>query len=184
MTNASLAVFAAALVTERWLTGAVMQGRVTIMSALLAEVAAIALAHAGVTAAGAAPRAPPAIVDDADVQRAVAAARAEFLSGQPFDRFQVTVLVAGRNRAPDCLDEHARPMIVASDNVAAGHVVDAVSGATNGPVAGADVDAWIERRRYTERVLARAGLLGNQRLFTKTYPTNSGEEPADLEQLA
>ena len=27
------------------------------------------------------------------------------------------------------------------------------------------------------------GLLGSQRLFTKTYPTNSGEEPADLEKL-
>jgi len=89
-----------------------------------------------------------------------------------------------RGRAPDCLDEHARPMVVESDNVAAGHLVDAVSGVTNGLVDGADVDAWIERRRYTERVLAQAGLLGGQRLFTKTYPTNSGDEPADLEKLA
>ena len=43
---------------------------------------------------------------------------------------------------------------------------------------------WIEKRRYTERVLERAGLLGNQRLFTKTYPTNSGEGPEGLEELA
>jgi hypothetical protein len=33
-------------------------------------------------------------------------------------------------------------------------------------------------------VLERAGLLGNQRLLTKTYPTNSGQEPAGLEELA
>jgi hypothetical protein len=51
-------------------------------------------------------------------------------------------------------------------------------------VEGADLNAFIEKRRYTERVLGEAGLLGNQRLFTKTYPTNSGEEPAGLEELA
>ncbi len=91
---------------------------------------------------------------------------------------------AAQGRAPDCLDADVRPMIVDSDNVATGRVVDAVSGAPDGPVEGADVEAWIERRRYTERVLESAGLLGPQRLFTKTYPTNSGEEPANLERLA
>jgi protein phosphatase methylesterase 1 len=75
-------------------------------------------------------------------------------------------------------------MIVESDNVATGVVVDTISGAPNGPVEGSDVNAFIEQRRYTERVLSEAGLLGNQRLFTKTYPTNSGEVPAGLEELA
>jgi hypothetical protein len=75
-------------------------------------------------------------------------------------------------------------MIVESDNVATGVVVDTISGTPNGPVEGADVNAFIEKRRYTERVLQESGLLGNQRLFTKTYPTNSGEEPAGLEELA
>ena len=74
-------------------------------------------------------------------------------------------------------------MIVDSDNVATGEVVDRISGAPNAPATGtdADTDAWIEQRRYTERVLESAGLLGSQRLFTKTYPTNSGEEPAELD---
>ena len=89
-----------------------------------------------------------------------------------------------QGQAPDCLDEFVRPMIVDSDNVATGDVVDRISGAPNAPVAGNDAEAWIERRRYTERVLESAGLLGSQRLFTKTYPTNSGEEPAELERLA
>jgi sterol desaturase/sphingolipid hydroxylase (fatty acid hydroxylase superfamily) len=87
-------------------------------------------------------------------------------------------------RAPDCLDQYVRPMIVESDNVATGFVVDAISGAPNASVDGADVEHWIEQRRYTERVLDAQGLLGPQRLFTKTYPTNSGEDPADLERLA
>jgi protein phosphatase methylesterase 1 len=91
---------------------------------------------------------------------------------------------AGQGRNPDCLDEYVRPMIVESDNVATGVVVDTITGATNGPVAGADVEGWIERRRYTERVLESQGLLRGQRLFTKTYPTNSGEEPEGLERLA
>jgi hypothetical protein len=75
-------------------------------------------------------------------------------------------------------------MIVESSNVATGEVVDAVTGAPNGPVEGADVAAFIEKRRYIERIIEGAGLLGNQRLFTKTYPTNSGPEPAGLEELA
>jgi sterol desaturase/sphingolipid hydroxylase (fatty acid hydroxylase superfamily) len=89
-----------------------------------------------------------------------------------------------QGKAPDCLDEFVRPMIVDSDNFATGEVVDRISGAPNAPAAGNDAEAWIERRRYTERVLESAGLLGSQRVFTKTYPTNSGEEPAELERLA
>jgi hypothetical protein len=89
-----------------------------------------------------------------------------------------------QGREPQCLDRYVRPMIVESDNVATGFVVDTLSGAPNARIEGVDVEQWIERRRYTEHVLDSAGLLGPQRLFTKTYPTNSGEEPADLERLA
>jgi len=91
---------------------------------------------------------------------------------------------AAQGKGPECLDAYVRPMVVKSRNVATGVVVDAITGAPNGPVEGADVSVWIEKRRYTERVLERAGLLGNQRLFTKTYPTNSGEGPVGLEELA
>lgn len=91
---------------------------------------------------------------------------------------------AAQNRAPDCLDDSVRPMIVESDNVAAGVVVDTITGAPNAAVEGAEVEAWLERRGYTERVLERAGLLDEQRLLTKTYPSNSGDEPAGLEKLA
>jgi sterol desaturase/sphingolipid hydroxylase (fatty acid hydroxylase superfamily) len=91
---------------------------------------------------------------------------------------------AGQGRSADCLDDYTRPMIVDSDNVATGVVVDTITGAPNGPVAGADLEAWIARRQYTERVLDGHGLLRGQRLLTKTYPTNSGEEPAGLEHLA
>jgi hypothetical protein len=87
-------------------------------------------------------------------------------------------------RAADCLDAHVAPMLGVSDNVETGFVVDAITGAPNGPVEGADYDAWFARRLYTERLLAEHGLLDGQRFINKTYPTNSGEEPAGLEALA
>jgi sterol desaturase/sphingolipid hydroxylase (fatty acid hydroxylase superfamily) len=212
-----LAAAALAVLGVLWVVGAVMQGRLSIARALTFELAGALLLSATVAAhaAGA-----PSTRDDPAVQAAVAAARAEFLAGQDFDRMHVTVLVqepggpwlrgsvegdvlaypascvklpfmvaamhwcAGQGRAPVCLDHHVRPMIAESDNVAAGEVVDAITGAPNGPVGDADVEAWIERRLYTERVLDAHGLLRGQRLLTKTYPTNSGEEPSGLERLA
>jgi hypothetical protein len=84
----------------------------------------------------------------------------------------------------DCLDEHVAPMLRVSDNVETGLVVDAITGAPNGPVEGADADAFIARRLYTENLLEAHGLLAGQRFINKTYPTNSGEEPAGLEALA
>jgi hypothetical protein len=87
-------------------------------------------------------------------------------------------------RAPDCLDEAVLPMLRDSDNVATGVVVDAITGAANAPVEDADYDAWFARRLYTENFLAEHALLDGQRFFNKTYPTNSGEEPAGLEALA
>ena len=67
---------------------------------------------------------------------------------------------AARSKGPDCLDEAVRPMLEVSDNVATGVVVDAISGATNGPVEGADFEAWLGRRLYTEDLLKSHGLLG------------------------
>jgi len=87
-------------------------------------------------------------------------------------------------RGAECLDAHLAPMLRVSDNVATGYVVDAITGAPNGPLEGADFDGWFRRRLYTERLLAAQGLLEGQRFINKTYPTNSGEEPAGLEALA
>lgn len=87
-------------------------------------------------------------------------------------------------RAADCLDAHVAPMLGVSDNVETGYVVDAITGAPNGPAEGADYDAWFARRLYTERLLSEHGLLDGQRFINKTYPTNSGEEPQGLEALA
>ena len=89
-----------------------------------------------------------------------------------------------QGRAADCLDDSVLPMLRDSDNVATGVVVDAITGAPNGPVEGADYDAWFARRLYTENLLAQHDLLAGQRFINKTYPTNSGEEPAGLEALA
>ena len=92
---------------------------------------------------------------------------------------------AERGRSPDCLDADVRPMIAESDNVATGRVVDALSGAPNVESGSdADFEAWLAKRRYTERLLASLGLLGGQRVLNKTWPTNSGEEPVGFEKLS
>jgi hypothetical protein len=87
-------------------------------------------------------------------------------------------------KPPDCLDEHVGPMLRVSDNVETGIVVDAITGAPNAPAEGADYDAWLAKRLYTENLLAEHGLLAGQRFINKTYPSNSGEEPTGLEALA
>jgi hypothetical protein len=90
---------------------------------------------------------------------------------------------AERDRPPDCLDADVRPMIVESDNVATGRVVDALSGAPNVETGSdAEFESWLAKRRYTERLMASLGLLGAQRIVNKTWPTNSGEEPAGFEK--
>jgi protein phosphatase methylesterase 1 len=87
-------------------------------------------------------------------------------------------------RAADCLDEAVLPMLRDSDNVATGVVVDAITGTVNGPADEATYAPWFARRRYTEELLERHGLLDGQRFVNKTYPTNSGEMPEGLEGLA
>jgi protein phosphatase methylesterase 1 len=89
-----------------------------------------------------------------------------------------------QGREAGCLDAHVAPMLRISDNVETGFVVDAITGAPNGPVEGVDVEAWIARRLTTEQLLEAHGLLDGQRFINKTYPTNSGDEPAGLEALA
>jgi hypothetical protein len=89
-----------------------------------------------------------------------------------------------QRRAAACLDAHVAPMLRISDNVETGFVVDAITGAPNGPSEGSGFETWFERRLYTERLLAQHGLLDGQRFINKTYPTNSGEDPAGLEALA
>ena len=84
----------------------------------------------------------------------------------------------------DCLDAHVAPMLRVSDNVETGFVVDAITAAPNGPAEDAVAESFIDRRLYTERLLEEHGLLLGQRFINKTYPTNSGEEPAGLEALA
>ncbi len=162
----------------------------------------------------------PTVRDDAALQQALMDARESYLASQPFDRLDVTVLLAAGDgtwlrasvggerawypascvklgiavaavhwcesagRAPDCLDAAVRPMLQDSDNVATGVVVDAITGAPNGPVDGADFDDWLARRLYTEDYLQSLGLLDGQRFANKTYPTNSGDMPEGLERLA
>lgn len=101
--------------------------------------------------------------------------------------FAIDAVLACRERGQpmDCLHADVVPMLVDSDNVATGRVVDAITRTVNAESATpAEEAAWREARLHTERRLAGWGLLGGMRLFTKTYPTNSGEEPAGLEARA
>ena len=107
-----------------------------------------------------------------------------------------------RGAAPDCQREDLVPMLVDSDNVATGRLVDALTGTIDhheGPIA-PDVQAvaapadeptrnaayanWLAARLHTEQRLQSWGLLGGMRLFSKTYPTNSGDDPAGFEKRA
>ncbi len=86
----------------------------------------------------------------------------------------------------DYLDWCVRPMIVDSDNYATGDVVDQITGAPNYSTTTYDATfwAWYDQRLYTENFLASRGLLENQTILHKTYPTNSGSEPSGAELLA
>lgn len=84
------------------------------------------------------------------------------------------------------LDWCVRPMIVDSDNYATGQVVDAITGAPNYATSTYDATfwAWYNLRLYTENWLSSRGLLENQTMMHKTYPTNSGSSPSGAESLA
>lgn len=85
------------------------------------------------------------------------------------------------------LDADVRPMITVSDNYATGRVVDAITGAPNDPSIHSQTSAfftWYNKRLYTENYLSARGLLENQTILHKTYPTNSGSSPSGAEQVA
>jgi protein phosphatase methylesterase 1 len=86
----------------------------------------------------------------------------------------------------DYLDWCVAPMIVNSSNYATGQVVDAVTGAPNYSTGSYDSTfwAWYNQRRFTEVYLSARGLLENQTVMHKTYPTNSGSSPNGAESLA
>lgn len=87
---------------------------------------------------------------------------------------------ASENKLPiDWLDKSVGPMIRVSSNEATGEVIDAITGAPNTDTG--DFNAWVEKRRYTERYLRSLGLLGNQNVLNKTYPSNSSEDPEKFE---
>ncbi len=84
------------------------------------------------------------------------------------------------------LDWCVRPMIVVSSNVDTGHTVDAITGAPNYQTSTYDATfwAWYAKRLFTENYLSGRGLLENQTVLNKTYPTNSGSSPNGAELLA
>lgn len=92
-----------------------------------------------------------------------------------------------QKKVSNCLDAHVRPMVVDSDNVETGIVIDAITDAPNfsafTPKA-KGYSTWLDKRLYTEKYLQNHGLLGKQRIYNKTYPSNSGESPRGAEQIA
>lgn len=90
------------------------------------------------------------------------------------------------NKPYDYLDWCVRPMIVDSDNYATGDVVDQITGAPNYSTSTMDATfwTWYNKRLFTENYLSGRGLLENQTMIHKTYPTNSGSTPTGAELLA
>jgi hypothetical protein len=91
------------------------------------------------------------------------------------------------NKPVNCLDKHVRPMITVSSNLATGFIVDILTNTTNiGDLTSASDprwEEWITKRRYTENILKRLNLYDNQRVLSKTYPTNSGQIYAGAEKV-
>jgi protein phosphatase methylesterase 1 len=79
-------------------------------------------------------------------------------------------------------------MIVDSSNIQTGVVVDVITDTPNRPdinnTSHPDWNAWYTARLYTEDWLTSVGLLGNQTIVNKTYPTNSGNSPQGAEAVS
>jgi hypothetical protein len=84
------------------------------------------------------------------------------------------------------LDDSVGPMIADSSNWMTGVVVDTITGAPNYMTSTPDEAfwAWYALRESTANYLDDRGLLENQTILHKTYPTNSGNSPGGAEQLA
>lgn len=86
-------------------------------------------------------------------------------------------------KAYNYLDYCVGPMIRVSDNYQTGVVVDAITGAPNIVDCYSSSDSrflpWYNKRKYTENFLNARGLLENQTMINKTYPTNSNLEGAE-----
>jgi hypothetical protein len=89
---------------------------------------------------------------------------------------------------PTCIDEHTHLMIMNSDNLQTGIVVDLITGAPNirnlTDSNSFEFKNWLAKRKYASNYLDELGLLGNQTILSKTYPTNSGQTPNGAEYLA
>lgn len=88
----------------------------------------------------------------------------------------------------DCLDTHVRPMIYTSDNFETGVVVDFITETVNyHPANKSSVDPtfqnWLKSRNFTQTYLDARGLLEDQVILSKTYPSNSGPMPSGAEAM-
>ncbi|GAM19562.1 hypothetical protein SAMD00019534_027370, partial [Acytostelium subglobosum LB1] len=93
----------------------------------------------------------------------------------------------GGNQEPQCLQPATGPMMNDFSSIYAGIIVDRISGAPNTNIEETNSTAfttWMHKRRYVENFLEENGLLGNQSIFNKIYPSNSGPVAAYTEALA
>lgn len=114
--------------------------------------------------------------------------------GYPASTIKLTYLVSAiewckrTGQSHDCMDVHIRPMIYTSDNFETGVVVDFITGSTNYHpstmnASTPEFQQWWHKRNLTNAYFSSRGLLEDQVLISKTYPTNSGSMPSGAEAL-
>ncbi|EGG14256.1 golvesin [Cavenderia fasciculata] len=90
-----------------------------------------------------------------------------------------------QNKDPHCLQIIAGPMIHDFSSIHAGIIFDTITAAPNAQFAAYNEStflSWIKRREYVEQFLDSYGLLGNQTIMNKIYPSNSGPIPIWAEE--
>ncbi|EFA77098.1 golvesin [Heterostelium album PN500] len=93
----------------------------------------------------------------------------------------------GQNQDPHCMQVATQPMMTDYSSIHAGIVVDTVSHAPNALFKFANDTGfaeWLENRKYVEKFLDSYGLLGNQTIMNKIYPSNSGPTASYGELIA
>ncbi|KYR01414.1 golvesin [Tieghemostelium lacteum] len=88
---------------------------------------------------------------------------------------------------PHCLQMVAQPMMDSFSSITTGILIDIITNAPNkpfpqGPTSSA-FQQWQSQRMYVENFLDSIGLLGNQTLINKVYPSNSGPTPSQGEGM-